>query len=207
MLPSDIQQLHGATPNDFLLGDLDVYVQDYDENYPVRFVGRTTHEKTITPNYEYAEWWDGMPQTLYRLDPTKIELSMKFGFAQLGDPVVWGFMLDAALDFSDPTTTVAYVGSNPSQAPDFHWWFIGELVDGRSFQFVIRRGRITTPEDIVTGSGDYAVGNVTVRAFKDDTICDEEQNLAYFCIENLDVPSGGFTDPCESEMPAPCDPS
>lgn len=200
MTGADIARLHGATPNDLLLGDLDVWVQDYAETQTVRFLGRTTHEKTISPSIEYAEWMDGMPRTVWAMNPTQVDLSIKFGLAQLGDPVSWGFMLDMDLDFSDAATTVGYMGSNPGQAPEFHWWFIGELVDGRSIQFVIRRGRVVNPEDITTGGGDYAVGNITVRAFKDDTICDEERNLAYICIETLAVPSGGFTDPCASSV-------
>ena len=206
MLATDIQYLHGATPNDLLLGDFDVWVQDYEETQPVRFLGRTTHEKTIMPAYEYAEWWTGMPQARWAMHPIKIEFSVKFGLAQLGDPVAWALALDGSIDRTDPNTTRVTIGTNPSQPPDIRYWFIGELVDGRGIQFHIRRGRVINPEDIATGTGEYAVANVTVTAFQDDSICDEEDNLAYFCIENLEVPSGGYTDPCAAEV-TPCEPA
>lgn len=163
-------------------------------------MGKTTKEKTLSNTFEFAEWWDGMPSALWAVHVTKVQFSMKFGFAQLGDPTIWGMMYDAAIDRTNPATTIVNFGTNPGAAPDFMWFFVGELVDKREIQLVIRRGRIRNPEDITFGSGEHTVGNVTVEALKDDTICDTESNLAYLCIESLGVPSGGFVDPCASEV-------
>lgn len=201
MNASDILLLHGATDDDLMLGSFDVYVRPYDNpTWTPRFIGRTTREKTLSPAWEYAEWWDGMPQALWATHVTKVELMMKFGFAQLGDPVTWGFVFDTDLDDSDATTSVQYFGTNPGSAPDFTWWFIGELVDQREISIVFRRARVTNPEDMEFGTGDYTVGNVTVRALKDDNTCNTERNLAYICIEKLATPSGGFVDPCASTV-------
>lgn len=201
MNASDILYLHGATDDDLLIGSFDAYVRPYDEpTWTPRFVGVTTKEKTLSPSWEYAEFWDGMPQALWATHVTKVELSMKFGFVQLGDPVTWGFLFDTTLDLTDPATAVQYFGSNPAQPPDFTWWFIGQTVDGRSLEIVFRRGRITNPEDLEFGTGDYTVGNVSVRALTDTAVCDTEQNMAYVCIERLSTPSGGYVDPCASSV-------
>ena len=49
MLAADLTRLHGPTPNDFLLGELAVYVAPYTDITAERFIGRTEASKTFTP--------------------------------------------------------------------------------------------------------------------------------------------------------------
>jgi len=206
MISADIHYLHGSTPLDFLLGDLDVYVTPYDGTVVEHYVGQTEAEKTFSPSIEYAEWFTGMPNVLYIKRAKKVGYSMKFSFKQVGDPTILGLALNGENIYTDPGADLVYMGSDPPAPLECRWRFVGNLVDGRYIQLVIRRGIIANPEDFVTGSGDYTNVPVTVEALVDENICDKQRNLVFICVERLAIPSGGFPDPCPASDEPACDP-
>jgi len=205
MLAADLTHIHGPTPNDFLLGELDVHVAPYTDPTAERFVGRTEAEKTFSPSLEYADWYTGVPQVLYITAANKAEYSMSFQFKQVGDVTLVGLAWNLEIDYTDPGADIAYFGSNPLALLECRWRFVTELYDGRYWQMVFRRAVIKNPEDFTTGGGEWASLPVTVVAMKDDTICDEQRDIGFVCIEKLATPSGGFTDPCGEDIAA-CDP-
>lgn len=204
MTAADIAQLHGITRNDMMKNEMDAYVRPTTGG-DIRFVGVTEAEKTLSPSFEYAEFYRGQPQVLFASRISKVDINMKFAFKQF-DPSILGLALNGEVDRSDPNTDVVYLGTEPGAPLECNWWFIGELYDKRPIQFCFRVGIIQSPEDITTGTADWASIPVTLRALPDDEICDKQRNLMYICIGKLDVPTGGFIDPCESEYATPCEP-
>ncbi len=205
MLAANLANMHGPTPNDFLLGELDVHVAPFTDPTNERFVGRTEAEKTFSPSLEFADWFTGVPQVLYITAASKAEYSMQFMFKQVGDITLVGLALNLEVDYTDPGADIGYFGSAPLALLECRWRFVTVLADGRYWQMVFRRAVIKNPEDFTTGSGAWASMPVTVASMKDDTICDKQRDMGFICIEKLATPSGGFTDPCATSIAA-CDP-
>ena len=204
MLASDLALIHGITRDDFWGRQFDIYFRPTAGGV-TRQVGVTEPEVTVSPSYEYMEFYRGMPRNLFISRISQVGLSLKFTFKQF-DPVLIGLAVNGELDTSDADTDVVFMGTDPPTPLELTWWFISELNDGRPIQFCVRVGIIQEPEDIASGTGEFAGMPVTLRALADEEICDQQRNLAYWCVGKLDVPTGGFVDPCATVAPTPCEP-
>lgn len=205
MQATDLAQLHGPTPSDFLLGELEVHVAPFTDPTNERFIGRTEAEKTFSPTIEFADWFVGVPQVLYITAASKAEYTMAFMMKQVGDITLDGLAWNLENDYTDPGADIGYFGSSPLALLECRWRFVTQLFDGRYYQLVFRRAVVKNPEDFTTGSGSWASIPITVAAMKDDTICDKQRDMGFICIEKLATPSGGFVDPCADAIAA-CDP-
>lgn len=205
MTAAQMELLHGVTRDDFWGRQFDVYERPLIAGGTTRQVGVTMPEVTVSAGYEYMEFFRGQPRNLFISRISQVDLSVTFTFKQF-DPVLIGLALNGELDTSDADADVVFMGTEPPEPLELTWWFISELNDGRPIQFCVRAGIIQKPEDLPTGTGEFAGMPVTLRALADEEICDKQRNLAYWCVGKLDVPSGGFVDPCEAELPTPCEP-
>lgn len=202
MTAAQMGLLHGVTKDDFWGRQFDIYTR---ANGETRQIGVTEAEVTLSPSYEYMEFYRGMPKNLFVSRISQVGLSLKFQFKQF-DPALIALAMNGELVTTDADQDVVFLGTDPAEPVELPWWFISELNDDRPIQFCVRVGIIQSPEDIATGTGEFTGMNVTLRALADEDICDKQRNLAYWCVGKLDVPTGGFVDPCEADLPTPCEP-
>ncbi len=204
MTADQMALIHGVTRDDFWGRQFDIYMRNL-VGGETRQVGVTEAEVTLSLGYEYMEFFRGQPRNLFISRISQVDLSLTFTFKQF-DPVLIGLSQNGELVVTDPDLDNVFLGTEPAEPLELTWWFISELNDGRPIQFCVRVGIIQKPEDLPTGTGEFAGMPVTLRALADENICDKQRNLAYWCVGKLEVPSGGFVDPCAAEDPTPCEP-
>ncbi len=195
---------HGVTRRDMLIREMDVYGRPADEPADdIRPLGLCAAGKTLTPVIEFAVWKRGAPAVTYVADLSAIDITMEFTIMQF-DPTWVADWLDGEVDRTDADNDILQLGTEPNDPPEITLWWIGTLRDGRPLQFCMRRGVNTAPGALTTGSGEHVGMPVTFTGYPEEDICDKTGDLFYICIGKLDVPSGGFIDPCEADL-EPCE--
>jgi hypothetical protein len=201
----ELARSHGTTRDDMMMAEMDVYSRSADDpTAEIRGMGLTQAEKTLTPGIEFMVYKRGMPAVTYVADVSAIDLKMEFRFDQF-DPVNVALWLNGEIDRTNPDTDVVNLGTEPNPPSELTWWWIGELRDKRPIQFCMRRGVVTDPGALTTGNGEYTGMPISLTAYPEESICDKTADLFYVCIGKLDVPSGGFVDPCAGDV-TPCEP-
>lgn len=154
----------------------DVYV-DNDTNPTFYALG----EKTLSFSPEFAEYFEGIPQTLVRKDLTKFGMAVAF---TISDFSARALELARGGDYyDDGTYEYVYYGTDFVLPTTHKYTFVGELLSGKAFEFVLYKGGIAEMPDLTTGNADYAGLAVVIEALKDTTIANENRNLSYFRIE------------------------
>jgi len=161
----------------FFLGDLDVYIDD--ETLPAFY---TKAEKPITFSPEFAEFFEGIPQTLVRKDLTKFGLSISITVMEW-TPQIWQLARGGVLDTTDPTYDYIYYGTNYTEPPTHKFRFKGTLRNNKIIEFVILKGKVTEMGEVPTGGTEHAGIPMVIEALKDDSVSDTSKNLAYFRFE------------------------
>ncbi len=152
-------------------------------NGNLQFVGKTTNEKTISPNVETIEWMDNTSgtQTRFVLDLDRFDFSVSFGFMQVFDKNALALAMSGELDTSDANVDRVFFGSAPPALDEAQWRFTGQSRTGLGITLVIRKGVATFNGDWETGaSGDYTNFSVTVSALQDTSITNTQRDMAYF---------------------------
>lgn len=164
------------TDSNFVIKQFDVYLDD-DTNPTFYALG----EKTLSFSPEFAEYFEGIPQTLVRKDLTKFGMACAF---TISDFSARAMELARGGDYyDDGTYENVYYGTNYTSPTTHKYTFVGELISGKAFEFVIYKGGISEMPDLTTGNADYAGLPVVVEALKDTTIVNTARNLGYFRFE------------------------
>ena len=151
-----------------------------------QYIGKTTMEKTFSPNIELAEFWDnsGGTQTLFVLDIDKFDFNMSFGLMQVADPATIPIAWNMELDTSDPDYIFMFGGSAPQALAEAEWRCVGKSRTGLEIMLVIRRGVCVPNGDWTVGTaGDYTNLPVTIRALQDTTITNAKRDMVYFRVQ------------------------
>jgi hypothetical protein len=161
----------------FWLKELDLYIDA--ETQPAAFCRA---EKPITPNAEYVEFVDGIPQTLVRKD------LIRFGMMIGVEIMEWTIDLleltrGGDKKITDPVYDYLYFGEDYVDPLPHRLRFVSELVDDKAIEFVMLKGKATEMSEMPTGTGDYASIPSAFEALRDTTVSDTKRNMAYFRIE------------------------
>jgi hypothetical protein len=173
----------GDYKNSFMKSSLQVY---NNLSGTLQYVGKTSNEKTLSPNTELDEWYDnsGGVQVLYALDIDKFDFSIGFSFMQVADEEALALALNLDKDESDANKNYLFMGSAPNSLPEAEWRLVGRDVGGRSFTLVIRRGIVVPTGEITLGAaGNYAQVPISLRALQDTTITNTKRDIGYFMID------------------------
>jgi hypothetical protein len=161
----------------FFLGDLDVYIDN--ETQPA-FYSRP--EKPIAFSSEFAEFTEGIPRILVRKDLTRFGVSASMTAMEWTPEIMklgrGGYGVD-----SDPVYRYIYWGTDFVRPVPHRLELVGELVDTKSVEFVLLKAQAEEFPELPTGGDDYGEIPMVMVALKDDTVTDEQKNLAYFRTE------------------------
>jgi hypothetical protein len=173
----------GDYKNSFMKSSLQVYTN---LSGTLQYVGKTSNEKTLSPNTELVEWYDntGGVQTLYALDIDKFDFSIGFSFMQVADEEALALAFNLDKDETDSSRSFLFMGSNPNTLPEAEWRLVGKDVGGRAFTLVLRRAIVVPTGEITLGAtGSYAEMPVTLRALQDTTVTNTKRDIGYFMID------------------------
>jgi hypothetical protein len=173
----------GDYKSSFTKSSLQVYT---DLSGSRQYVGKTSNEKTLSPNTELVEWYDntGGVQVLYALDIDKFDFSITFSFMQVADEEALAIALNLDKDETDSSVNYLFMGSDPNTLPEAEWRLVGQDTGGRSFTLVLRRAIIVPNGDITLGSpGSYSQIPITLRALQDTDVSNGARDIGYFMID------------------------
>lgn len=177
-------QFSGDDKTAFIKSSLQVWTK---LNGTWTYVGKTNPEKQFSPGVGVAEWWDNTSgvQTLYVLDPDKVDTKLTFSFAQVLDENVLGIALHGEIDrATDPNNTLVYLGSNPGAFREGEWKFIGIGRTGRIIQLNVLRGVCVPSGSLALGTpGQYANCPIELRLLQDTTQVNTKRDLAYWTVQ------------------------
>lgn len=169
----------------FIKASLRVWV-DFDGAGLV-YVGKTKPEKQLSPGVGVAEFWDNSSgvQSLFIVDPDKVDMKMSFAFAQVVNENVLALALNADIDRdSDANNNIVNVGSNPGAFREGKWYFTTQSRTGRIITLTVRRGIVQPTGNIAIGTpGSYAECPMELRFLQDTSIVDTSKDLAYWTIQ------------------------
>jgi hypothetical protein len=169
-MSSDLDFL-GADKTAFMKSSLQVFVKPEGES-DLQYVGKTNPEVTISPNVEVAEWWDNTSgvQSLFVLDPDKVDFKVGFQFAQVLDENALAVAMHGVIDRTDPNVNKVFQGSDPGAFREGEWRFVGRGRTGRAITLIIYRGIVIPSGSFTPGApGAYANLGVEIRALQDTT--------------------------------------
>jgi hypothetical protein len=152
----------------------------------MQYVGKTSNEKTLSPNLELVEWFDntGGTQTRFVLDIDKFDFNMQFSFSQILDPNVLALAWNGDLDNSDPNRVFTFFGSSPNPLAEAEWRFTGASRSSLEITLVIRRGVCVPNGDWAAGTpGEYTGVSAQIMALQDTTISNTKRDMAYFIMD------------------------
>jgi len=158
----------------FFLGDLDVYIDD--ETLPAFY---TRAEKPIQFTAEFAEFLEGIPQTLVRKDLIRFGMGISLS-AMEWTASIFQLARGGTLDASNPSFDKLDYGTDVVEPPIKKFTFVGTRRDDKSIEFVILQGKSTDFPEIPTGGTDYNEIPFTVEALVDESESDTNKNLAYW---------------------------
>ena len=177
-------QFSGDDKTAFMKSSLQVWTA---LNGVMTYVGKTKPEKQFTPGYGVAEWWDNTSgvQTLYVLDPDKVDMKLAFQFAQVLDENVLAIAVHGEIDrSSDPNNNLVHMGSNPGAFREGAWRFIGRGRTGRIIQLdVLRAVAVPTGSFAMGAPGQYAECPIELRFLQDTTQVNTKRDLAFWTIQ------------------------
>lgn len=185
-MSSDALAFLGDDKTEFMKSSLAVYT-DIDASGVLKYVGKTNPEKQITPGFAVAEWWDNTSgtQTLFVIDPDKVDFKVAFSFAQVIDESALTIAMHGQLDRNaDPNFNQVFMGSNPGAFREGKWQFVGRGRTGRIIRLNIRRGIVVPTGTFSPGTpGQYASLGVEIRALQDTNVADSTRDLVYWEIQ------------------------
>jgi len=161
----------------FVLKSFDVYVDD--DTSPTFYA---EGEKTLSFGAEFAEFLEGVPSSLVRKDLTSFSMGVSFMIKDFSASAIELARGGEKIDGGDGYDYV-YYGTEYTEAEEHKFTFVGETVDGKGFECVIRKGAISEMPDLTVGGGDYSSIPVVLQALKDSTTADASRDLGYFRFE------------------------
>ncbi len=160
----------------FFLGDFDLYLDD--ESLPAAY---TQAEKPMTFSAEFAEFFEGIPQVLVRKDLIKFGVAMGVNFMEWTEGLMrlarGGRLVNGSV------YNELFFGTSYVEPPVVKHRYVGQKVNSKIVEFIIRRAKSIEFTEITTGGTEYNMINGVFEALKDDTVSNEEKNLAYFRFE------------------------
>lgn len=181
---SNVFNFLGADATAFMKSSLQVF---NNLSGSMQYVGKTKPEVDINPNMGVAEWWDNSSgtQTLFVVDPDKVDPKIGFSFAQVLDENALALFLHGQIDRTVPGQVKVYQGSNPGSFEEAMWQFVGRGRTGRVITYTVLRGIVIPTGSFKPGTpGAYADLGITVRALQDTTVANTGRDLAYWTINS-----------------------
>lgn len=187
-MSSDLLSFLGDDKDAFIKSSLAVYT-NVDQSGVLKYVGKTNPEKAFSPGFSVAEWWDNTSgtQTLFVIDPDKVDTKITFSFAQVLDPNILAISIHGQLDEEeDPNFNRVYLGSNPGAFREGSWQFIGRGRTGRVVKITFFRAIAVPTGTITLGTpGSYANTPIELRALQDVTKTDTQRDLVRIEIQKI----------------------
>ncbi len=151
-----------------------------------QYVGKTTNEKTLSPNIETIEWKDNTSgtQTRFVIDIDSFDFSVAFGFMQVVDPNVIAAVMNGDWDQSDPDFERIFFGSAPNTLDEAEWRFVAKSRSDLGITLVLRKANVIIDGEWDSGApGAFSNIPVKVSALQDVSISNTKRDMAYFIID------------------------
>lgn len=161
----------GADKTAFMKSSLQIFVKPEGAS-ALQYVGKTNPEVSISPNVEVVEWFDNTSgvQTLFVIDPDKVDFKVGFSFAQVLDENALALAMHGVIDRSDPNVSKVFQGSDPGAFREGEWRFVGRGRTGRPITLIVYRGIVIPSGTLALGApGAYGSMAIEIRALQDTT--------------------------------------